>query len=179
MNATSLAKSRKWLIAGGIGSLVVGILAISFPLLFSIVLAQMLGAFALASGLIALFLTIVGKHPGHRIIDGLSAIIRIAAGIALFVCVKSSLQVITLIFAIFLLLEGIWLCFGAWQLRKHPGWSWTLLSGLAAVVLGIMIYSRWPSDSSTVLGFFFGLNLIFNASALLGLGLSTPKPSAV
>ena len=174
----SLARSRGWLIAGGIGSLIVGFLAITFPLLFSILLAQVLGAFALASGLIALFLAIVGKHPGHRILDALSALIRIAAGIALFVCVTSSVVVITLIFAIFLIVEGLFLIIGSFQLRAHAGWTWTLLSGVASLVLGAMVYAKWPSDSTWVLGLFFGINLIFNASALLALGLSAPKPAA-
>jgi uncharacterized membrane protein HdeD (DUF308 family) len=166
------------LIAAGIGSLVVGIIAITFPFLFSILLAQVLGVFALASGIIALFLAIVGKHPGHRILDALSAIIRIAAGVALFICVTSSVLVITFIFSIFLIIEGLFLVIGSFQLRAHPGWSWTLFSGLGSLVLGGLVYAHWPSDSVWVLGLFFGINLIFNASALLALGLAAPKHAA-
>ncbi len=176
--SAALHQSRGWLITGGVLSLIVGFLAISFPFLFSIVLAQVLGAFALASGLIALFLTITGKHPGHRVLDAITALIRIAAGIALFVCVTSSVLVITLIFAIFLMIEGIALIIGAFQLRAHAGWIWTLISGVASLVLGGLVYAKWPSDSVWVLGLFFGINLLFNGSALLALGLSAPKPAA-
>ncbi|HEY5792939.1 MAG TPA: HdeD family acid-resistance protein [Chthoniobacterales bacterium] len=170
-----LAKSRGWLIAGGILSLFVGFSAMSFPLLFSVVLVQLLAAFALASGVISLFLAIFGKHSGHRVLEGLMALIRIAAGIALLVCIQSSVLVITLIFAIFLLVEGLFLVIGAFKLRPHGGWAWTLVSGIAALVLGAMVYSRWPSDSTWVLGLFFGINLIFNGSSLLALGFAAPK----
>lgn len=176
-SSPELVQSRGWLIAGGIGSLLVGLLAISFPFFFSIVLAQLLGAFALASGLIALFLVFTGKHAGHRVLDVLTAIIRIAAGIALFVCVTSSVLVITLIFSIFLMVEGVFLIVGAFKLRAHSGWVWTLVSGIASLVLGVMVYAHWPSDSVWVLGLFFGVNLIFNGSALLALGLAAPKPA--
>lgn len=173
----ALSKSRGWLIFGGIASIFVGFMAMSFPGIFSLAIAQLLGAFALASGLISLFLAIFGKHGTHRVLDGLSALIRIAAGIALFVCVQSSVVVITLIFAVFLIIEGIFLCFGAWQMRAHRGWVWTLVNGVAALVLGALVYARWPSDSVWVLGLFFGINLLFSGASLLALGLGAPKSS--
>jgi len=37
---------------------------------------------------------------------------------------------------------------------------------------------NWPSDSAAILGLFFGINLLFNGSSLLALGLSAPKASA-
>lgn len=173
-----LFKSRKGLITGGCVFLLVGLLAIAFPFFFSLLLAQLLGAFALASGLIALFLVIVGKHPKHRLLDAFTAILRIAAGVALFVCVTSSVLVITLIFSIFLLLEGIFQVLGSFKLRAHTGWGWTLASGVASLVLGVLVYTHWPSDSVWVLGLFFGINLMFNGSALLALGLGAAKPVA-
>ena len=79
------------------------------------------------------------------------------------------------IFAVFLIVEGISLIGGALRLRKHAGWSWTLINGIAALILGIMVYSRWPSDSAWVLGLFFGINLLFSGMSLLMLGLAAPK----
>jgi uncharacterized membrane protein HdeD (DUF308 family) len=174
----ALSMSRGWLIAGGILTLFVGFLAIGSPLLFSVVIAQFLGAFALVSGAIALFVALFGKEVTHRALEAVFALIRIAAGFALFVCVASSIAVITLIFAVFLIVEGIFLIGGALRLRKHAGWSWTLINGIAALVLGIMVYSRWPSDSAWVLGLFFGINLLFSGMSLLMLGLAAPKSAA-
>ena len=63
-------------------------------------------------------------------------------------------------------------------MRATPGWVWMLVSGVASLVLGIMVYKHWPSDSAAILGLFFGINLLFNGSSLLALGLSAPKASA-
>ncbi|MEI8386750.1 MAG: HdeD family acid-resistance protein [Verrucomicrobiota bacterium] len=176
--ATDLSKSRGWLIAGGILSIFVGFSAIGSPLIFSLVIAQFLGLFALISGVISLALAVFGKHKGHRVMEALSGLIRIAAGIALLNCLTSSVLVITLIFAIFLIIEGVFVSVTALSMRATPGWVWMLVSGVASLVLGIMVYKHWPSDSAAILGLFFGINLLFKGSSLLALGLSAPKASA-
>jgi hypothetical protein len=76
-----------------------GFLAIGPPLFFSAVIAQFVGA-------IALFVALFGKEVTHRALEALFALIRIAAGFALFVCVASSIAVITMIFAVFLIVAG-------------------------------------------------------------------------
>ncbi|MCX6972079.1 MAG: HdeD family acid-resistance protein [Verrucomicrobia bacterium] len=176
--AADLSKSRGWLIAGGILSIFVGFSAIGSPLVFSLVIAQFLGVVALVSGVIALGLAIFGKHKGHRVMEALTGIIRIAAGIVLLNCLATSVMMITLIFAFFLIIEGVFVSATAFMMRNTPGWVWMLISGLASLILGVMVYNRWPSDSAAVLGFFFGISLLFNGSSLLALGLSAGKPAA-
>jgi len=73
--------------------------------------------------------------------------------------------------AMFFVLEGVFLAVGAIQMRSHSGWVWTLISGLAAIFLGVMIYGGWPSSSAWVLGLLFGINLIFSGTSLLALGM--------
>lgn len=172
---SDLSKSRGWLIGGGILSVFVGFMAMSFPLLFSIVIAQLLGFFALGSGIIAVALAIVGKHSSHRVLEALLGIVRIIAGIVLLTCVTSSIEVITLIVAVFLFVEGLFLAVAAVKMRAHQGWVWTLINAIASIVLGGMIYVRWPSDSAWVLGLLFGINLIFSGSSLMALGFAAPK----
>ncbi|MFY8217142.1 MAG: HdeD family acid-resistance protein [Chthoniobacterales bacterium] len=173
--AQTLALSRGWLIFGGIFSIFVGFIAIGSPLIFSIVIAQLLGIFALVSGVISIFLAIFGKNSTHRVLEAVFGLIRIAAGIVLLACLASSVAVITLILAIFLAVEGAVAIVGAIQLRGNAGWVWTMINGIAALALGIMIYYRWPNDSAVVLGSFFGIYSLFSGMSRLMLGLSTAK----
>ena len=101
--ASTLSHSRGWLIAGGLLAIFVGFLAMGSPLFFSVVLAQFLGIFALVSGVISLFVAIFSKHVTHRVLEALLAVIRIIAGIVLLRCIVSSIAVITLILAVFLI----------------------------------------------------------------------------
>lgn len=173
--SSSLAQSRGWLIAGGLLSIVVGFMAMGSPYLFSFVIAQLLGIFVLVSGVISLGLAIFSKHATHRVLEAVFALIRIVAGVVLLVCIASSVAVITLIFAVFLIVEGVFSIIGSLRLRGQAGWPWMLLSGVAALVLGVMVYNRWPADSAAVLGLFFGISSLFSGMSRLMLGLFLPK----
>ena len=174
--ANDLSKSRGWLIIGGILSICVGFSAMGSPLLFSLVIARFLALFLLVSGIISLALAIVGKHKRHRVLEALLGFIRIAAGVALLNCLPTSVAVITLIFAIFLVAEGVSMSVTAFRMQGTPGWGWMLFSGLVSFIIGIMVYNRWPSGSAPILGLFFGISLIFNGASLLALGLSARQP---
>jgi len=169
------SKSRGWLITGAILSLFVGLIALSSPLLFSFLIVRLLGAFALASGLISLFVAVFGKDVVPRGLNAIFALVRIGAGVALLSCVRSGLNLITLVFAVYLMVEGIFCIFGAFKIRAHKGWTFMLLSGIATLVLGLMVYAHWPSGSAWILGFFFGINLLFHGFSQLMLGLSASK----
>ena len=106
---------------------------------------------------------------------GLLAVVRIIAGIVLLRCIASSIAVITLILAVFLIVEGIFSIIGAFKMRQHYGWVWTLINGIAALVLGVMVYNRWPSNSSWVLGMLYGIHSIFWGVSLFSLGFGAQK----
>ena len=121
-------------------------------------------------------MAIFGKQVTHRVLEGLVAVIRIIAGIVLL---RYGIAVIALILAVYLIVEGIFSIIGAFKMRQHYGWVWTLINGIAAVVLGVMVYNRWPSNSTWVLGMLFGLNSIFWGISLLSLGSAAPKAAKV
>lgn len=177
-DSQSLSISRGWLILGGMLSILVGFSAMGSPMLASFALARFLGIFALVSGIISFLLAIFGKHQGHRVMEALLGIVRIAAGVILLNCLKSSVVMITLIFAIFLLVEGVVGVLTAIRMRGNPGWAWVLFSGLSSLLLGALVYYRWPSNSLAVLGLFFGISLVMNGSSLLALGFAARKPAA-
>lgn len=171
----SLSQSRGVLVFGGILSILVGLMAMGSPYFFSAFLVQFLGIFALVSGCISLALALFSKHVAHRVLDAVLSLVRIAAGVLVLNCLASGIAVITLILAIFLIVEGVTFIIGSLKLRGHSGWVWTLVNGVAAVALGVMVYSRWPSDSMWVLGLFFGINSLFWGVSLLALGMGAPK----
>jgi uncharacterized membrane protein HdeD (DUF308 family) len=173
----NLSQSRGWLIAAGVLSIIVGFMAIGSPYVFSAVIAQVIGIFAIVSGIIALSLSIFEKHQTHRLLNALFAIIRIAAGVIILTCALTSVAMLTLVLAIFLVVEGISAVAFSFKLRGHNGWGWTLLNGVASLALGIMVFNRWPSDAAWVLGLFYGINSLFFGSSLLALGLGAPKPA--
>jgi uncharacterized membrane protein HdeD (DUF308 family) len=176
-NNTTLQHSRISLIASGILFLLVGFAAMSLPMLFTAVLVRFLAFFILVSGVISLGMALVGKHKNYRLLEIVSGIIRIAAGIVLLSCLKSGALVITMVFAIYLAIEGVSVIVASLKMRATPGWIWTLVSGVAALALGIAVYLGWPYSSFSILGYFFGVNLVFKGAAQFALGVG-PRPVA-
>jgi uncharacterized membrane protein HdeD (DUF308 family) len=172
------SKSRGWLMTCAILSLIVGLLALSSPLFFSFLIVRFLGLFALVSGVISLLVAIFDKEVAPRGLNAVFALVRIGAGLALLSCARSGLNLIMLIFAVYLIVEGIFDIFGALKMREHRGRVFMLVNGIITILLGLMVYAHWPSGSAWILGLFFGINLIFNGFSQLMLGLSAPTTVA-
>jgi len=73
---------------------------------------------------------------------------------------------------IFLLIGAAKIAF-ALNVRPNLGWIWVLFSGLASLALAAVILIGYPANALAVLGLLFGLELLFNGTTmiLLGLGL--------
>ena len=173
-NTDSTSPKRGWLIIGGIVSLLAGFFAIAAPSLFSTVLTQFLGALLLVTGVVGIFQALFGKNAAHRVLSLLSAVVRVAAGSALFFLTGEGMAILTLILAAVFVAEGIFCIATSFGMRSNPAWIWLLLNGVVAIVLGGMIYSKWPSDAGWVIGLLYGIQSIFTGSTLLILGLRTP-----
>lgn len=176
--ANVLPKSRGWLIGGGLLSIFVGLCAIATPGVFSAFLVQFLGAFLLVTGVMSFFVALFDSHVPHRILNAVLALLRIVAGLILFLFVLPGVLTITLFLAAFFLLEGIFCTVTAFGMRNRRGWVWLLLNGLTAIVLSIMIFNKWPSDAIWVIGLLFGINALLGGLSLLFLGLGTPKATS-
>jgi uncharacterized membrane protein HdeD (DUF308 family) len=166
---------RGWLIFGGIVSLLAGFFAIAAPGIFSLVLTQFLGALLLVLGVAGIFQALFGKSTTHRILSLLSALVRVGAGSALFFLTGEGMAILTLILAAVFVAEGIFCITASFGLRSNPAWIWLLLNGIVAIVLGGMIFAKWPSDAAWVVGLLYGIQSIFSGSALLMLGLRAKR----
>lgn len=173
--STAAKAGRGWLLFGGVLSVLVGIFAIAAPQLFSFVLTQLLGALCLVSGAISLFQALFGKNRPHRFWSGLSAIIRIAAGCALLFYTVAGVAALTLIIAVVFLAEGVACMITSLRMRENPAWIWMLLNGIVALILGWMIFKRWPFDAMWIIGLLYGIQSLFSGTAMFMIGLQTPK----
>jgi uncharacterized membrane protein HdeD (DUF308 family) len=179
MKSVKSGSSRGWLIFGGLISLVVGVAAITFPVLFSLALVQLLAILLAVTGLVGVWQAIFGdRHVSHRVWTGLSGLIRIAAGVVLYACEISGLAVMTLVLGVAFVAEAIVCLFSALKLKSvNPGWIWLLLNAITALVLGGMLLAKWPNDSTWVVGLLYGIQSLFTGSAMLAVAFSTRNVS--
>jgi len=166
---------RTWLLVGGAIALLVGVFALAAPLVFSYIITAFIGAFLLVNGVASLFQTLFGKGATHRVLSSIHAVIRIAAGSALFLFTGSGMAALTLILAAVFTVEGIVCIATSLRMRSNPAWIWLCLNGVAALFLAGMIFSKWPIDAEWIIGVLYGIQSIFSGASLVLLGLNA-KP---
>ncbi len=170
--------SRRWIVASGILSVLVGLLALVAPVFFSQIFTQVVGAFLVVSGVAGLVVGIFGKHNSHRFFSLVTGLIRLGAGWMLFFNTASGLEALTVVLATVFILEGILCSVAAFGLRNNPAWIWILLNAIAAFLLGGMIYAGWPDDSAWTVGLLYGLQALVAGAALLTYGLARERRTA-
>jgi uncharacterized membrane protein HdeD (DUF308 family) len=70
----------------------------------------------------------------------------------------------------FFLIGGLFQLIGsAWV--GLPGWSWQVVDGLIAFVLGLLVLAQWPASGLWVIGLFIGIDLFFYGAAWIALAL--------
>jgi len=45
--------------------------------------------------------------------------------------------------------------------ERFSGWGWVLANGLIGILLGLLIWKHWPTESEWIIGLFVGIDLIF------------------
>ena len=152
----------------GILLLILGIIGIVFPYFASTMIVWII-AFLLLFGGIVFF--IIGLKGGKGSWAGiLLGVIVLAIGIIIFAYPQHTLSVITVIMGIFFIIDGIALLLLAYAVRPRDGWWAPAISGFISLILGLLIFVEWPSNSEWIIGMFVGINLLLEGISLMLVG---------
>ncbi|HVV68821.1 MAG TPA: DUF308 domain-containing protein [Gammaproteobacteria bacterium] len=171
--SVQLNQSRGWLFAYGILLIILGIIAISVAALTTLISVVFLGILLLLGGIFALYDTFKSwRHkPGSFILHLILALLFIAAGIMLIEKPILGAISLTLLLAVFYIVVGIFRIITALSLNiAFKGWH--IVSGIIALVLGILILAHLPASSLLIIGLFIGIDLIFSGLGYFLLALA-------
>lgn len=119
----ALLQHRGFLTFTAILSLVLGFIAIAFPLMAGVALEILIGAFCLVSGLFDLGAALFAKQIPQRAWTAIFAVVRIAAGIVLLTFVGPGLLALTVVLGALFLVEGITAIASAFKMKSQiQGW---------------------------------------------------------
>jgi uncharacterized membrane protein HdeD (DUF308 family) len=174
----AVRKVSGWSMVWGILMVICGILAISLPLASSIGIVIVLAWLILFAGVSYLIFAFQCHSVGGFLWQLLLAVVYGIAGIYMLMNPLLGVLSLTLLLAVFLLVEGvleITLYFGIRQVR-HAGW--VLFNGIVTLILGILIWAQWPSSSVWVIGTLVGISLIFSGISRFMLSLAVRHMAA-
>ena len=166
-----LHRSWGWFVGLGAALVLLGVICVLGEVETTLITVIVLGWFLLISGIIALVHAFRTRTWSGFFLYLLSAVLRAFTGFLLLRYPLIGALSLTLLLASLFIVGGTFRAVGAASLR-FPRWGWTAASGAIAVVLGIMLLSELPASSLWFLGLAVGIDLIFEGTGLIALGMA-------
>lgn len=161
------ASHLMWL---GAALLAVGVVALVFPMISTLVATLFVGWLLIITGFMSLFLAFSIRGAGPFFGALLFSLLSIAAGAFMIFRPTLGEIAITIILGALFMVQGAFEGVLAFELRPARGWGWMLLSAVASVVLSIIILSGLPKLSLVALGIIIGVNFISSGLAYMFVG---------
>jgi len=153
----------------GVLVLLVGLMALSSPLIAGLSVAFMVGILLIVGGVFKLAFAFKASQGIWPYVIGMLSII---AGGYMVGSPAVASATLTIFLTVYLLVSGISELIMAFQIKPVSGWGWMLFSGILSVLLGIMIWSQFPLSGAVAIGIFLGLKLLFDGLTLIMLGMA-------
>lgn len=172
MNESTHAVPRGpgWGIAWGILTIVLGLLAMSTPLVSGLAVTLLIGYVLLAAGVAMLIFAFQAPSLGKVLLKLLFAVLTLVAGLAVVFQPGLALAQLTLLLGIVFIVDGVMGFIVAWNIKPANGWGWMTANALITLALGVMILKGWPAASLVVVGVLVGVRLLFAGLAMLTVG---------
>ena len=149
--------------------ILLGIAALVLPLFTGLLIGTVIGVVLLISGVIGLASAFRGGSHVHQGWSVLSAVVALLFGLLILFNPLAGVVGLTLLLAIYLVVDGVALIGLALDQRKRGSSRWALLltSGIVDLVLAIFIFTLSGLGSAVAVGIIVGVDLIFAGAALL------------
>jgi uncharacterized membrane protein HdeD (DUF308 family) len=166
-----LARTWRLLMLVGVLAIVVGCIAILIPAVASVGTAIFIGWILLVAGGF-LFAAAFSAHSiGTVILRLIWALLTMIVGIWLIVEPHNGTLTLTLVLGLYFIFMGVTRIAVAFAARGQQNAGLVGLSGLAGLIVGILILAKFPSSADWAIGLLVGIDLIFAGWTLTSVAL--------
>ncbi|MDK2951092.1 MAG: hypothetical protein PWQ77_757 [Kosmotogales bacterium] len=158
----------------GIVLIVIGFIALLFPLIAGLEFTMIIGIFFLVFGVINFVRVFTRKGVSSKVLSGILAVVFVILGIMLLSHLLAGEIALTLFMGIVFFVDGFFGIFSAFDLKNvgNSSWGWFLFNAILSLLLGIIIIWQWPWGSLVLPGILFAIILISNGFSFTMLSLS-------
>lgn len=147
--------------AVGIIAILIGCVAILVPAVASVATAIFIGWILIVAGAFLIAGAFAAQTVGSVILRLIWAILTVIVGVYLIVEPDSGTLTLTVVLGIYFLFMGITRIAVAFAGRGQQGAGLVGLSGVAGLLIGILILAKLPSSADWAVGLLVGIDLIF------------------
>lgn len=151
---------------------IAGLLALMSPFVAGLSLTIMLGALLIIGGVGQCFLAFKAGAFGRALMMLVVGALMLAVGGFLMSQPVAGLAKITFILVAYFVVAGASELFVGLQLRPASGWGWVVIDGIVTLLLGLVLWMKWPISGALAVGILFGIKMVFAGWALVFIGKS-------
>lgn len=174
---SKVRKEANHLLWVGAALSLIGIVALVFPMVSSLVATLFVGWILIFTGLATLYGAFSIRAAGPFFGALLLGLLSLAAGVYILVRPVGGELAITLCLGSLFMVQGAMETALAFEIRPESGWAWMLVSALASIVLSLVILAGWPGVSLIALGAVIGVNFLSSGLAFLMVGSAARRES--
>jgi uncharacterized membrane protein HdeD (DUF308 family) len=161
-------------LALGILTIALGVICIVYNAIATEASVLVLGFLLLIGGIVSLAEAFWVRSWNGFFLFFLSALLQGVTGYLLVRYPHAGTVGVTMVLASLFIVGGLFRTVGSGLLR-FPSWLWTMLSGVIALILGIVVLAKMPVASVFFLGLVVGVNFVLDGAAFLALATALHK----
>jgi len=159
-----------WYLALGVLLIVLGVVCSGAAVVTTMLSVMLVGGILVTAGICLVALSFVtGDWSGFLVTLAAGALTAIA-GFAILTSPPTAAAAITLMVGAILIAAGLFRAVASIFMR-FPNWGWSLLSGIASLVMGGLLVSNWQTAGLFLLGLYIGIDLIIHGISWVAFGL--------
>lgn len=163
-------KNSGLLIFLGVLTVIFGVMAVGAPLIMGVAVSMFVGFLLLGSGIARIVHALKSRQWGTGFWGTIIGLLGVAAGLLMIFRPIVGLMTLTLLLAIYFLVDGICEIIAAFKIKPDQGWGWVLFNGIIALLLGIMIWRQWPVSGAWAIGVLVGIHILITGWTMIILG---------
>lgn len=161
----------------GIVYVLAGFVAIGHPMISTYAVELVIGVILLVGGVISVVGSFFSGDWKRFLLILISGVLYLIVSYLLLKNPLEGVITLTILLAAFLLVEGIFKIIHAFQMKPTPNWGWLLISGIASLILGVLIYAEFPSSSTYILGLLVGIYFLINGFSMIMFSFAVKEPA--
>ena len=176
--ATWLDEAKKnsgFLIFLGILTVVFGVFAVGTPFITGVAVTLFVGVMLAVSGVAQIVHALKSKQWGTGFWGTVIGLLGLLAGLLMIFRPLVGLVAMTMLLAVYFLVDGVCEIIAAFRIKPDQGWGWVFFNGVVAVVLGLMIWRQWPVSGAWAIGLLVGIHILLTGWSMIILGTGARK----
>jgi len=153
----------------GVMLVLLGALAILFPLVSTMTVTLVVGVVFLAAGIVKVWRALSARPAGRAVLNAIWGLVYILGGGLILSAPVAGALSLTIVLAALFIAGGLFSV--AWALARPrvPSWSWMLASGAVSMLLGVLVLFTMPIAALWLPGILAGVDLLTTGVAFIAI----------